>query len=525
MYDSRFFGTSLLQRVLLISLFSLIVLTAPAQKRVKLKHADAGKGGKDPSGERFQRLLGHVEFQQNQTTIFCDSAHFYKQKNSIEAYGHVHIVDGDSIDITAHRLSYDGDSKQARLRQNVVFTKLGTATLYTDYLDYSRQASLASYFNGGKLVDSINVLTSSKGYYNVNSNLASFKKNVKVVNPDYTMFSDSLQYNSRTKDIYFVAETTVINKDSSTFVYSDGVYNTISKKSDIRSGVGESNDYMISGDKYDVDAIRNIYKVRGNVEMKSKKENLIIYGQASDYFKNIGITKVYNNAYVAKITEENDTLFMSADTLVSIDHQDPAKKRLLAYNNVKIFKRDLQGIADSLEYRSIDSTIYFYKAPILWSDGNQMTSDSISMLIENNTIGRIFMVGNAFVVSKDTLANFNQIKGRRMTAYFSAGKISQVIVEGNGESLYYAFDDKTKVIMGLNKIICSNITIRFKDGKVNNLTFYIQPDANFIPPHELKQEDRYLKGFQWQEKVKPARKDVVKDAVKVNNKKPKTSLQ
>jgi lipopolysaccharide export system protein LptA len=510
MLGSSLFHTGVYIRIVLLALVMALATAATAQKKVKLKKADKWSGSRDPQGDRYERLLGHVVFEQNQTTIYCDSAHFYKKKNSIEAYSHVHIVEGDSVDITAHRLLYDGDAKIARLRTNVVFTKLGTATLYTDYLDYTRPSNLANYFNGGKLVDSINVLTSVKGYYNLNSNLASFKRNVKVVNPDYTMYSDSLQYNSRTKVINFVAETKVINKDSSTFVYQEGVYDTKTRKSDIKTGTGESQEYTIKGDTYDVDAIRNIYKVRGNVEMTSKKENLIIYGQASDYFKNAGITKVYNNAYVAKVTEENDTLFMTADTLVSVDSQDPQKKRLLAYNNVKIFKRDLQGLADSLEYRSIDSTIYFYKAPVLWTEGNQMTSDSISMFIQNNTISQIYMVSNAFVISKDTVLNYNQIKGRRMTADFAKGKISRVIVEGNGESLFYALDDKTKVTMGMNKIICSDITIRFLNGRVNNLSFYVQPDANFIPPHELKKEDQFLKGFEWKEQVKPTRADVVK---------------
>ena len=95
----------------------------------------------------------------------------------------------------------------------------------------------------------------------------------------------------------------------------------------------------------------------------------------------------------------------------------------------------------------------------------------------------------------------------------------RLIVEGNGEILYYALDEKTQAMMGMNKIICSNITIRFKEGKVNNLSFYVKPDANFIPPHELKTEDRYLKGFQWRENIKPAKTDVVKpSASKANDK-------
>jgi lipopolysaccharide export system protein LptA len=243
--------------------------------------------------------------------------------------------------------------------------------------------------------------------------------------------------------------------------------------------------------------------------MTSKKDNIIIHCQAADYYKAEEITKAYNNAWVAKVTDDGDTLFIRADTLVSIDDPDPGKKRLLAYHNVRIFKSDMQGIADSLEYRAADSTIFFYKNPVLWNEGNQMTADSISMLLENNSIKRIFLVKNSFVIAQDTLLNFNQIKGRDMTAEVEAGKINRVYVEGNGESLYFMLDDDDMSFTGMNKIICSNIVIRFKDGQVDNLSFYIQPDGSFIPPQELKETDRKLKGFTWKAEERPTREDVV----------------
>jgi len=488
--------------------------TVVAQKKVKLKQADQLRSGKDKEGNKFERVIGNVIFTQNKTTIYCDSAYFYKSKNSIDAFGRIRITEGDSITITGNRLEYDGDVKRAKLRNNVVFTKLQTSTLYTDYLDFDRPKNLAYYYNGGRLVDSINVLTSRKSYYDVNSNMASFKQDVHVKNPDRAMTSDSLQYNSGTKIIYFRTPTTVLDNDSSTFVYEGGEYDTKTRRSDIKSGIGESPEYKLAGLEYRLDDIRKVYHVRGNVVLTSKKENLIIYGQAVDYYKLKGLSKVYNNAYVAKITDNNDTLFISADTLVSIENADPKKKRLLAYNHVKIFKSDMQGVADSLEYRDADSTIYFYKDPVLWTDGNQMTADSISMLIKGKSIDKIYMDHNAFVISKDSLINYNQIKGRKMTAEFKDSKISRVVVEGNGESIYFALSEDDGSSMGMNKIICSNITIRFKNGKVNNFSFYVQPEASFIPPHELKKEDILLKGFTWKEKEKPLKSDVVKSPLK-----------
>lgn len=493
----------------LLIVSTLLAFTGHAQNRVTLKQADQLKGGvKD--GERYDRVLGNVIFTQNRTTIYCDSALFYRGKNAVEAFGHVRITEGDSLTITAQRAEYDGNERLARLRNKVVFTRLATATLYTDYLDFDRDENIAFYFNGGKLVDSINVLTSVKGYYQVAFHTASFKKNVDVKNPDFTMTADSLQYNTKSKVIFFRSETTVTDKEGNTAIYEGGEYNTNTRQSDLKKGRAETQAYTLTGTKIALDDLRKLYKVKGNAVMTSKEENLTIFGDEVifDRLRNTG--KVFGNAYVAKVTDDGDTLFMSADTLVSIDDADPAKKRLLAYPNVKIFKNDLQGTADSVEYRQADSTMFFYDNPVLWTQGNQLSADSLSLLIENNTLSKLHLVANAFIISTDTLKNFNQIKGRRMTADFRNKQLHQVVVLGNGESIYFALDEKTNALVGMNKIICSNITIRFSEGRVDNLSFYVKPEADFVPPHEIAEEETRLRGFRWREENRPTRNQVVK---------------
>lgn len=510
-----------------VVLLVLISATADAwaQKKVKLKEADNWIGTvKD--GKRFDRVLGNVIFVQNNTTIYCDSAHFFKSENRIEAFGKIHITEGDSVDVTSRSLSYDGNRRIAYLRNNVVFTKLGIATLYTDFLDYDRPENEARYFNGGKLVDSTNVLTSKKGYYDIRTNMASFKTEVLGVHPDYTLNSDTLQYNSKTKIIYFRDHTVVKDKEGGEAIYKSGFYNTNQKFSALNLGQIETVEYRIKGNEYQIDDARKLYRAKGKVVMTSKEENMLIFGDDSFYDKLRGISKVFGNSYVAKIGDDLDTLFISADTLVSIENKDPKKKRLLAYHNVKIFKSDLQGVTDSLAYIASDSTIHFYTNPVLWSDENQMTADSIRILLKNKNIDKMYMVGNSFVVSQDSLKNFNQIKGRRMTAIFDGSFMSHVIVQGNGESLYYALQEedveaenkkyKISYVTGMNKLICSNMRINFIDGKVNNVTAYIKPDASFIPPHEIKDADKKLKGFDWKEKIRPDREAVVKQPATTN---------
>jgi lipopolysaccharide export system protein LptA len=505
-------------RTLACFVLILFTVTCVAQKRVKLKQADYSKGTVR-DGVRSDWVVGNVIFTQNQTTIYCDSAQIFKRENTVEAFGHVKITDGDSVTVTARRLKYDGNKRVAYLRNNVVFVKLATATLYTDHLDYYRTLNEARYYNGGKLVDTTNTLTSKKGYYQVGNNMASFKTEVVGVNPEYTLKSDTLQYNSKTKIIYFRDVTTVEDKEGQTAIYEQGFYDTNEKKSNINRGTIETPTYEMKGDKYFLDELRKFYRAKDNVVMTSKEENTTIYGDDGDYSRTTGIAKVYGHAYIAKVADDNDTLFLAADTLISIENNDPAKKRIIAYPNVRLFKSDLQGAADSLVYFSADSSLVLYKKPVLWSGANQMTSDTIRITLVNQHVDKVFLLSNSFVISQDTLKNFNQIKGRKMVTHFSGRNVDHVDVSGNGETIYYVLQEeekdldsvKVKVTMlaGMNKLICSNMKINFKEGEIDNVSAYVRPDASFIPPHELTKDIQRLKGFEWRPKQRPAKIDVV----------------
>ena len=506
----------MMHRFLLLILILSIQLSVSAQRRVQLKSADTMRGGTTKE-ERFDWVIGNVIFEQNQTIIYCDSAIFRRSKNMIEAFGKIRIQDGDSVSVTASKLDYDGNKKIAYLRKNVVFNKLQTATLYTDFLDFDRVKNVATYFNGGKVVDSTNTLTSRKGYYNVTSNMASFKKEVHGVNKDYELTADTLQYNTRSKVIHFQSFTTLRDKEGGVAYYQNGFYDTNQKLSTLNRGEIETESYKLKGDSYFIDDKIKMYKARGHVAMTSKEENLIVFGDNGDYDKGLGVTKVYGNAYLTKIADNGDSLFLSADTLVSIESDDPKKKRMLAFNNVLIYKSDLQGTADSLSYSPSDSMLYFYNKPVLWSEENQMSADSVWIQLSGGSIDKLFMVMNAFVIAEDTLKNFNQIKGRKMVAQFKDDNIHHVDVQGNGESLYFALEEaeieeaqvRVLATVGMNKIICSNMKINFLAGKLNNISFYVNPDASFIPPHELKKDDLKLKGFNWRGKERPTRDNVV----------------
>ncbi len=486
----------------------LTALNSIAQQKVKLVDGDSTVG-ELINGKRIEKVIGNVIFVQNETTIYCDTAIHYRNLNQLEAIGHVRIEDGDSVTITAGRLIYLGNNRLAQLRNNVVFRKKGQITLYTDYLDYNRNLQLAKYFNGGRLVDSTNVLTSDKGYYQVNSGMASFKTDVVAVNPDYTLESDTLQYSTRTNIIYFRAPTELVDTEGNVFEYEEGEYDTRKKSSDLRLGEVETLSYFLNARRMLLDDVRKFYVGRDYIHLVSKDENVIIESDDGTYDRLKGIAKVYGNAVMKRPMGE-DTLYMRADTLVAIESEDPSKERILAYPNVRIYKSNLQGIADSLAYLNADSLLVFYRDPVLWTGQNQITADTIEVEIRNDVIDKMYLTFNSFVASQDSLENYNQVKGRDMIALFRDNAISRVDVDGNAESLFYALDDAETYVMGMNKSISSSMRINFRNNQADNVSFFVKPDAHMIPPHELTPDVQRLGGFSWRIDERPSLDQVIR---------------
>jgi lipopolysaccharide export system protein LptA len=496
--------------VLIASSLFLFAYPALAQKadKVEIVDADVLEGTKI-NGKDLKKLIRNVVFRQKGTMMYCDSAYQNVSANSLEAFGNVRIVQGDTVTITGNKGFYDGNTRQAKMRGNVVLVDK-TMTLYTEQLDYDMNASLAYYYEGGRILDGDNVLTSQTGYYDTRAKLFTFKKDVTLVNPQYTLKSDTLQYSSNSKIAYFNGPSQIIGKSGTLYSTKEGQYNTITQASTFKGRTKIDYDkYTLTGDSVYYDKKNELGFARSNVELFAKEDSTIIEGDIGRYNGQKGISKVYGNAVMKNIVS-NDTLYLTADTLVSIDDTILHTRKLFAYRNVKIFKSDLQGKCDSLLYNFSDSTIYFYRDPILWNSGNQLLADSIHIQMANNKMDKMFLNRNAFVISQDTILNFNQLKGRKMTAYFNKdSKMDRVYIDGNAESLYFALAEGDTVLMGMNKMECSRMVIKFVDNNVNTIRAITTPDAVFIPPHEIEEPARRLKGFNWRDKERPVRRDVL----------------
>lgn len=492
---------------ILVFLLGLWLLAFPslAQENSTLEIIRAGvlKGGRG-----FDRLIGDVEMKHQQSLIYCDSAHFFREQNNARLFGHVKIVDQeDPVQTTSSYAEYDGNTKLAKLRNNVVFTN-GKTTLHTEYLDYDRAANVASYFNDGKVVDSVNVLTSERGEYEVNLEQITFQQDVVLVNPDYTMKTNDLLYLTVPKTAETRGLTNLISKDGNTLDAQDGsFYDTQAKKFRFFDGTVETETSRIKAKELFYDELAAYYKGREDVRVLNKERQVEVFGDVGEYWEERKHSIVHGNALVRRYFEK-DTLFMLADTLISHDGESDTSKYMLAFHAVRLVNKDMSGVADSLVYNYPDSSIQLFKDPVMWNQDSQITADSMVFYIANEQLDHVFMKDNAFVITQDTLKNFNQMKGRTMMGYFVEGQMSRLDIDGNGESLYFALEADT-LTQGINRTLSANIRLKFEDGVIQKVAYGIKPDGKFIPFQLLSEEKTRLEGFEWRFEERPDRSDVL----------------
>ena len=535
---------------------------AQTKKRVEILHSDFGN-----YNERIvanaQRLIGNVQIKVNGALMWCDSLYSYTNKNTVDAFGRVHIVRGDTLNMYADFINYNGDTKLAKARRNVKLIDK-TITLTTDSLDYDMTTDLASYNNFGTIKDSSNELTSLIGQYHVNKKKAYFQKDVNGTTKDYKIKSDTLIYFTLTKKVYIEGPTHIFNEKDT--LYAElGWYDSMSNQSHLTKKPRIWNvNQIVKADSIFYDKEKGDGLAMGNAWIEDFENKIIVQGNKVVYNDLTKIATATDSAMLIQYSE-TDSLFLHAeilrtmpdttktiklnpsakasklltskaivkDTLSTIDLETaemdakllsidsigvdtlvqdttaiekPKDARLvLAYYKVRFFRSDMQGKCDSLAYWSKDSTIQLYTDPVLWSNKNQITANYIEMINRTKDPDEIRMKEDAFIISmEDDSIRFNQIKGRNMVGFVRKNELYKIDVNGNGQSNYYAYDKKG--IIGLNRAESSNIIIYLTKGKVSRIVLIKSPEGELKPMSDIEEGDKQLPGFKWQQDIRPKSK-------------------
>lgn len=443
----------------------------------------------------LQVLKGNVRFRHDNALLYCDSAYFFEKANSLNAFGHVRIVQGDTLFVYGDILYYDGNTKLARLRHNVRLVNRKT-TLITDSLNYDRMANLSYYYTGGKITDQLNVLTSIWGQYSPSTNDALFKNKVNLKNKNFIMDADTLKYNTKTSIANIVGPTHILYNDK-TDIYSHlGWYNTTTERSMLldRSIVKNKDGKTLIADTIFYDKKLKYGEGFTRVEMKDSVQKSTLLGNYCYYNEETKKGLATDSALLVDWSSK-DTMYVHADTLIT--SKDSIYNVARGFYHVRFFRNDVQGLCDSLTYSSRDSVMNMHGEPILWADNNQLSGDFIQAFTKNKKVTKIHIQQAAVAIQHEDSIYYNQLSGKEIIAYVDSGQLKKVNVNGNAETIYYPRDDKDSTLIGLNKTQSSFVVMYLKNKKINRVVMTSASTGTMYPLTQLTGSDIYLKNFFW----------------------------
>lgn len=449
-----------------------------------------------------QRLIDSVLIRHNDVLVWCDSAYTYTGTNRVDAFGNVHVKQGDTLHLFANKVLYDGDKSFARALNNVRLVNKST-TIYSDTLDYDLNLNIGYYEKYGKIVDSTNTITSKIAKYFIDEDLINFYTEVEGINKDFTLKSDTVVYNTETGRLTIEGPTTI--RDSVNTIYAeDGWYESKTGEAElIKNPVVSNETQKIEANYIKYNKEKRVGTALGSARIEDFENKTLILGNVVHYNDTLESLLVTDSAVYVAYTS-SDTLFLHADTLRTIPDTIEGEKIISAFYGVRFFREDLQGLCDSLVYFTKDSIIQLYQNPVIWSEIHQLSADLIQMQQFANAPDQLQLTNNSFIISEQDSGQFDQIKGKEMIAYIVDQELNTIDVNGNGQTLYYAREEEE--IIGLNRAESSKISIKFKDGKIFRILFLKTPEGKLKPLIGLTKEEKQLAGFDWKIKQRPLSK-------------------
>jgi len=497
-----------LKSKLLILLLLLSALTSFSQnKKIKIIHSD--NTFKD--AKKYPNAivaLGNVMVEHEGATLACKQALIYQEANIMKAFGEVFINQGDSVTQSSKYVHYDGNTKIAKSWGNVVLTD-PKMTLTTDTLLFDRTKQLLYYEHHATIKDSTSTLKSEVGNYFLNENKFQALSEVIITSPDSKVTSNHLDYYTDT-GISNLYGPSLIEDIDNTLYCEKGHHNSKTNISHFTKNAKITyKDRIIEGDSMYYDKKRHFASSTGNIVVTDTINNSIIKGGYAEYFEKLDSVFVVKKALAISLVEK-DSMYVHGDTLLVTGKQDHRIMR--AYHHVKFFKKDLQGKCDSLHTNEALGITKMYRRPVLWNKQNQITGDSIYFTSNTTTqkMDSLKVYDNAFVISKDSIEGFNQIKGKYLYGKFINDELDNILVKGNAEVVFYIREEEKEMkLMGIMKMACSEITFKMLHGDLEEAIFKVEPEGKTYPKSKFPKPEEKLKGFLWREKEHPLTKEAI----------------
>ena len=470
-----------------------------------------------PGAIILSKVNNQVHFLHEGIEIWCDQAIHYDQANFFKAYGNVRMQQGDTVTMHSNYAEYNGTTQFAFASGNVKMTR-PQSSLETDSLFFDRLKQQAYYRSGGTVRDTASVLTSRIGRYYMKDDKYSFLSKVVVTNPKYVMNSEQLDFYSESGYAYLYGPTT-IDSETSTVYCERGFYDT---RGDVGYFVKNSRinyeNRILEGDSIYFNRNTSFASGTNNIRVIDTLNNSLITGHYAEVYRakdSVFITK----RAVAATLQEKDSVFIHSDTLMITGK--PENRIIKGFYDVRMYKGDMSGKSDSVyvnEKTGITKFINISKGtlastdlkrnPVIWSGNNQITGDTIYLISnpETEKLDSLKVFYDSFLIQKDSIEGYNQVKGKELTGLFINNELHQVDIIKNTETIYYSRNEKTELI-GINKTLSSSIKILFENKEIKDIYYYKQVDGTLTPPEEFPENARKLKGFNWRGEERLTKKE------------------
>lgn len=501
--------------VISILLFHIIAVAAQAQadstktgqkSYVHMLHSDVTRFDEAVNPDAWI-LVGDVRFRRDSMYMYCDSAHYFQKKNAFQAFGNVRMEQGDTLFLFGDYLDFDGNTNLARVRGNVRLIDHNTV-LETDSLDFDRNINLGYFFKYGTLSDEESTLSSYYGEYSIDNKEAFFQYDVSLENPKFRLLSDTLRYNTASKYATILGPTNMYSGQSE--VYSErGHYNTASKKAFLLDrSVLYNKKKEITADSLYYDIAAGYSEAFGDIVFSDTLNRNMLKGEYAYVNEILDSAYITDRAMVIDFSQK-DSLFMHADTIWAVSYNvdtDSLYRMVKAYRKVRAWGKEMQAVCDSLVFDSRDTCMTMYKDPILWNNGIQLLGEVVKVYMDSTSIDWVHIMRQTLYAEEMDSVNYNQIKGQEMKFFFDEGKISEMQVIGSVEIVFYPLDSDSSYV-GMNTTVAGKAIAYLKDGQVDKVVVPKEAKGVFYPMSQRPLDKRYLENFVWFDYVRPQSKE------------------
>ncbi|MBW2961234.1 OstA-like protein [Mesonia aestuariivivens] len=470
---------------------------------------------KYPGAFILSKIEKQVYFNHEGIEVWCDQAIFYQEEDFFKAYGNVKMKQGDTINMTSNYAEYNGNTKFAFASTDVKL-KTPSTTLTTDSLFFNRKKQQAFYRSGGKVEDTSSTITSIVGRYFMKQKKYSFVNDVVVTNPDYIINSQQIDYYSETRNAYLYGPSTITNENSK--IYCErGYYDMENDKGYfVQNSQVFYENRKLEGDSIFFNKKKNFASATNNIKVTDTANQSVIKGHYAEIFKEKDSLFITKRA-IASMKQETDSIHIHSDTLMITGK--PENRIIRGFYHTKMYKSDMNGKCDSIHINEKKGLTQMIGKPVVWSGSNQMTGDSIHLINNRKTekMDSLKVFYNAFMIQKDSIEGYNQVKGKEMYGLFrDDNQLSEVNFIKNTETIFYSRDEKQNLI-GISKAISSSIKILFEDQTVSSIYYNTNPENILYQENDFPKNARKLRGFNWRgdEQIK-SKEDLFSDDEPLN---------